>query len=387
MTKVFFAGVMVDSLGVNLCCLVFSGLYLAGNLITLGESYMCLLVGRLVYGLGTECVSVVQDTLLARWYSHDTKVTLSMALAVCMLSFRLSSFLSMTATPNIYALWGFEMVLLITAAFVAGSFASAVALVLVDNKYKEYLKTPLAEQFHWKDITNLPSLFWMLVLTAFGTYGAVLPFISFASEMIQQKWHVSDIEAAHITASLYLSAAFVMVPLGFLIDRYGHRMIITFVACVTPLLAYSLLLCTRLNPVIGCLLLGTTHGLLPAAIFPSIALIVPPRLIGTAYGIITSAVNSALFLSPFLLGLIADWADTLALNISLDGISPVSLLRVIFLVCFSLLGTLGSIVGWIQDTRTGGLLERTCVLKLGAKVSEDVLRQSQMLHESQKLTI
>jgi len=48
---------MVDSLGVNLCCLVFSGLYLAGNLITLGESYMCLLVGRLVYGLGTECVS------------------------------------------------------------------------------------------------------------------------------------------------------------------------------------------------------------------------------------------------------------------------------------------------------------------------------------------
>jgi len=88
-----------------------------------------------------------------------------------------------------------------------------------------------------------------------------------------------------------------------------------------------------------------------------------------------------------LLGLIADWADTLALNISLDGISPVSLLRVIFLVCFSLLGTLGSIVGWIQDTRTGGLLERTCVLKLGAKVSEDVLRQSQMLYESQKLTI
>lgn len=105
-------------------------------------------------------------------------------------------------------------------------------------------------------------------------------------------------------------------------------MTITFVACVLPLFAYTLFLYTSLTPLIGtpfwpkplslltdlrqcagCLLLGVTHGLLPAAVFPSIALIVPHHVMGTAYGILTSALNTALFISPFLLGLIPEWVS------------------------------------------------------------------------------
>jgi hypothetical protein len=32
---------------------------------------------------------------------------------------------------------------------------------------------------------------------------------------------MADVEASRVTASLYLAAALVMVPLGFIIDRYG----------------------------------------------------------------------------------------------------------------------------------------------------------------------
>jgi hypothetical protein len=57
--------VMVDSLGVNFCCLLFAGLYLAGNLLALGQTYAFLLAGRILYGLGTECVSgTVRDLTL-----------------------------------------------------------------------------------------------------------------------------------------------------------------------------------------------------------------------------------------------------------------------------------------------------------------------------------
>jgi hypothetical protein len=38
-----------------------------------------------------------------------------------------------------------------------------------------------------------------------------------------QKWLLSDVEASRVTASLYLAAALVMVPLGFIIDRCGTR--------------------------------------------------------------------------------------------------------------------------------------------------------------------
>lgn len=153
---------MVDSLGVNTCCLLFASLYFIGNLIALGQTYTYLLLGRVLYGLGTECVSgtseepvsvcsgtdvkinpVVQDAIIARWYSHDTKVTLSLALAVCMLSFRLSSFVSMFTVPTIYENWGFFAVLLCTAVLVAVSYASALGLVAVDKKYDYYLQVLL----------------------------------------------------------------------------------------------------------------------------------------------------------------------------------------------------------------------------------------------------
>lgn len=326
---------------------------------------------------------MVQDALLARWYSHDTKVTLSMALAVCMLSFRLSSFVSMFAVPEIYAHWGFFAVLAATAVLVGVSFAAAVGLVAVDKRYEAYLQPASAdgEEFSWASILHLPALFWALVLTTFGTYGAVLPFISFSSEFLQQKWGMADVEASRVTASLYLAAALVMVPLGFIIDRYGHRVTLTFVATVLPVVAYSLLLFTSLTPFAGCLLLGVTHGLLPAAVFPSIALIVPPKLVGSAYGLLTSALNAALFLSPFLLGLVPDFIADASQASHLEGVTVVSQMRVEVLVAFALVGCCGSVVAWLIDARTGHVLERTCVLKLGAKVSDNLLRQSQQLFE------
>jgi hypothetical protein len=145
---------------------------------------------------------VVQDALLARWYSHDTKVTLSMALAVCMLSFRLSSFVSMFAVPEIYAHWGFFAVLAATAVLVGVSFAAAVGLVAVDKRYDAYLQPASAdgEEFSWASILHLPALFWALVLTTFGTYGAVLPFISFSSEFLQQVPHTHTRTHAHTHA-------------------------------------------------------------------------------------------------------------------------------------------------------------------------------------------
>ena len=188
-------------------------------------------------------------------------------------------------------------------------------------------------------------------------------------------------------------------------------MTLTFVATVLPVVAYSLLLFTSLTPFAGCLLLGVTHGLLPAAVFPSIALIVPPKLVGSAYGLLTSALNAALFLSPFLLGLVPDFiADAaqsshlgtyhvrcvrcvscacvvrarvgvLTLCDGVEGVTLVSQMRVEVLVAFALVGCCGSVVAWLLDTRTGHVLERTCVLKLGAKVSDNLLRQSQQLFE------
>jgi len=386
---VFFAGVMVDSLGVNVCCIIFAGLYFLGNIIALGETYAFLLVGRITYGLGTECISVVQDAFIARWYSHDPQVTLSLALAVCMLSFRLSSFISMVSVAEIYDELGLFMVLVITAILVAVSFSSAIVLIFANRKYDSYLQPTTAQDFKWLSILDLPWLFWLLVIATFGTYGAVLPFISFSGEFLQQKWALDYVQASRVASYLYLTAAVVMVPAGFAIDRYAHRLSLTVVSCSLPIIAYSLLLWSSTTPILGCVILGLVHGLLPAAVFPSVALIVPHQVVGSAYGIITCAVNAALFVSPFALGLIADYipgADSTSSppSVSGSGVTAISEARILLLMAFALLGCCGAVGAWVVDYLSGSTLERTCVLKLGSKVSEKLVRESQNLYQSMR---
>ena len=54
---VFIAGILVDWLGVKACCLLCTALFTTGYLITLGESFFFLVLGRAIYGLGSECIS------------------------------------------------------------------------------------------------------------------------------------------------------------------------------------------------------------------------------------------------------------------------------------------------------------------------------------------
>lgn len=46
--------------------------------------------------------SVVQDAIAARWYSKDTTVTLSLATAFLMFSYRSSAWVAMTFSPVVY---------------------------------------------------------------------------------------------------------------------------------------------------------------------------------------------------------------------------------------------------------------------------------------------
>lgn len=112
--------------------------------------------------------------------------------------------------------------------------------------------------------------------------------------------------ALSLLGLFYISASLVLLPASFILDKWGHRATLGVVSTFIPVTAYSIFLGTNLTPYVGCILLGTAHGLLPAVAFPAVALIVEPHLVGTAYGIITFFINLALFLSPLYLGLIQD---------------------------------------------------------------------------------
>jgi MFS family permease len=66
----------------------------------------------------------------------------------------------------------------------------------------------------------------------------------------------------------------VTIPIfGLMLDKYGQRLNLIFLACVSCILAHSLLL--SIQNVIPLILLGICYALFGAAIWPTIPYVVP----------------------------------------------------------------------------------------------------------------
>ncbi len=78
---VFVSGLLVDKIGVNIVCIMCISTVIAGNLVTLGNSYWFVLVGRIIYGLGAESMAVIQSSLIAGLFSFDITIALVFASA------------------------------------------------------------------------------------------------------------------------------------------------------------------------------------------------------------------------------------------------------------------------------------------------------------------
>ena len=71
----FFGGYFVDKLGVRMCLLIFASLIAVGQVIfSFGlstKSWACMFIGRFVFGLGGESLTVANSALLADWFKGN----------------------------------------------------------------------------------------------------------------------------------------------------------------------------------------------------------------------------------------------------------------------------------------------------------------------------
>lgn len=104
--------------------------------------------------------------------------------------------------------------------------------------------------------------------------------------------------------------------------------------------------------------MGITYSIYVAALWPMVALVVKPQVVGSAYGLATSLQNIGLALGPMVVGALTftesdEEGDTSGINN--NAFNYVSL----FLAAFSFLGVLSSLGLLISDrVYYGGLLQK-----------------------------
>lgn len=339
---VLIGGILIDRIGTRRSVFIFTVLIMLGALVTTvqGNIYT-MATGRLIFGLGAESMIVAITTILAKWFKGRQ---LSFAFGLNLTIARLGSFMALNAPSwgrSLYDYW--QSPLWITVA--SGVFALVCIVVyyfmdIYANKKFDMPKEGEQDKIEIKELFNFGVSFWYITALCVTFYSAMFPFQTFAIKFFQEA-HGTTREVGGNLSSMLTLAAMIFTPLfGLLADKVGKRSLLMMfgsllIIPVFLIMAYKIDLATPLGIsgsfvlnidffdvhsnipaylMIPMSLMGIAFSLIPAVMWPSVAYIVDPKKLGTAYGLMTMIQNIGLFGFNLLIGWSNDFSGASALN-------------------------------------------------------------------------
>ncbi|XP_030237357.1 lysosomal dipeptide transporter MFSD1 [Gadus morhua] len=342
----FLGGFLLDRVfGIRLGTIIFSLFVCVGQVIfaagALLNRFWLMEVGRFVFGIGGESLSVAQNTYAVNWFKGK-ELNLVFGLQLSMA--RLGSTVNMNIMGWVYSrvadLIGSKgpstlgTALMIASVTCFFSLVCALVLGYLDRRAERILKKEqgkTGEVIKLTDVKDFPLSLWLIFIICVGYYVAIFPFIGLGQVFFIEKFNFSPAEARAINSVVYIISAPASPILGFLVDKTGRNVIWVMCAVVTTLAAHMMLAFTFWNPWIAMSLLGVSYSLLACALWPMVAFVVPDHQLGTAYGFMQSIQNLGLALISMAAGAILDNRGYLFLEVFFCACICISLIAVVVL--------------------------------------------------------
>jgi len=364
---VLFGGMLIDRLGTRKASIIFSALVLAGAAIVWqARSIPLIFLGRFIFGAGSEPLVVAQSAMLARWFKNKE---MAMAFGVQLTVSRLGSLFAFNTGELFSSYFGsFRYALLAALGACALSFVGNLFYIVMDKRGEKALNLrdeSAGDKIVFKDIREFKPTFWFVTFLCFTFYAAIFPFQSLSTDLFATKWGIALTAKAsgsflaqvfnnllHIFStaggltSIIIFASMLLAPFaGRLVDRVGKRATFMIAGALLMIPCHLAIGLTRIYPAYPMILLGFAFVLVPAAMWPSVPLIVRSERVGTAFGLMTAIQNIGLGLFPLLNGLLRDKTGSYVAS----------------QLMFASLGLVGLIFALLlkrADRREGGRLER-----------------------------
>lgn len=228
----FFGGYFVDTWGVRVCLIIFCVLIFTGQIVfAIGleaKSWPLMYVGRIIFGMGGESLSVGNSAILADWFEGKE---LAFAFGLNLSIARLGSVINNLVSPAIansiglvFALWfsailcGISVICSLIITPIDKRFDELMAkgkpkLLLSEERESDGINSPLLDGAYsghdvdsrpstttatkkedadeqpvqFSEITKFTEGFWLLVLSCVVVYGCVLPFNNIASTLLLER--------------------------------------------------------------------------------------------------------------------------------------------------------------------------------------------------------
>jgi nitrate/nitrite transporter NarK len=270
-------------------------------------------LGFAVFGVGCEMFGIAANKAVVRWFRGKE---MALAIGLNTSTGRIGTALAMFTPLPLYNLTKdvSAPVLLSIVLLCIGLLVFIFFNVLDKRLDKEESDAGIAsdEEFKFSDITDIAKnrAFWYISILCVLFYSAVFPFIKFATNLIVQKFSVTDTFAGYIPALLPFSALLLTPLFGGISDKKGKGASIMIIGSIILVCVHLLFAIPSLNsfPIaIGLVVvLGIAFSLVPSAMWPAIAKIIPESKLGTAYAMTFWVQNWGLMLVPLLIGWVLD---------------------------------------------------------------------------------
>ena len=309
-------GLLIDRFGPARVTLWAAAIGFAGAVMTaIGTPYDLMWAGRFVFGISEGAIFISLVAGLAQWF---TRSRIALATSVFLSLARVGSFSLDTSPTWARALYesGWQQPLWLGAALTGLGLAAALVLRLIDSRRLPLAAAPVIRtRPKWAEIWNFDPSYWY-ILGLHVLYAAVFfPFRqTYAIEYLQHAKGLTLQQAGNVNSGVFAAAVFATPLFGLLADRFGHRALLLIIGTLLLPLTFIVLGATDLSPWISTVLMGVSWSLVPAIIWPSTTLIVEPRRLGLALGLITLLQSFGLWGSNRLAGWLADQAHAGAAN-------------------------------------------------------------------------
>ncbi|MFA5642211.1 MAG: MFS transporter [Bacteroidales bacterium] len=324
-----FGGLILDKKGIRFsgilsCLLMVGGIavkywaitspsLLDSSMVIFGAEYkmqvIWAVVGYGAFGVGAEVAGITVSKSVVKWFKGKE---LALAMGMQLSLARLGSAAALAFSPMIATKYGSVStpVLFGLALLVLGGL-SFIIYSVYDKKLDTQIKADELEpeeSFNVKDVKAVLNNkgFWLIAILCVVFYSAVFPFLKYAAGLMEYKFGVSR-ELSGLIPSMLPFGAIVLTPLfGFIYDKIGRGADLMIGGSLLLTSVHVMFALPFINQwwmaIILMILLGIAFSMVPSAMWPSLAKIMPERQLGTTYALTFYIQNIGLMVVPILIG-------------------------------------------------------------------------------------
>ncbi len=345
-------GVLIDRFGPARVALWAAAIGVLGAALTaVGSPYELMVAGRFIFGVSEGAIFIALVAGLAQWFSRGG---IALATSLYLSLARVGSYGENTSPAWAHSLFerGWQAPLWLGTGITVVGLIAALTFYWVDRHHRPGMRAAgggAPERIVRRDLLKFDRSYWY-ILGVHVLYAAVFfPFWqTYAVEYFQHAKGLTLQQAGIANSWVFFAAIFATPVFGLLADRLGHRALMLVLGTLLLPMTFVVLGLTNLSLWVTTVMMGVSWSLVPAVIWPATTLIVEPRRLGTALGLITLIQALGMSASNIAAGWLADKAGAGAQN---PGGYSVMLW---FFFLLSLVALSSAVLLWRRETGPNG---------------------------------